>query len=72
MLTQDGSRQQNAALLEALNSSGRLFMVSTELGSKLVLRFALGATHVQQRHVEAAWHAISLQADKIVPAAPPS
>ncbi|KAK9829064.1 hypothetical protein WJX72_003711 [[Myrmecia] bisecta] len=53
------SREQNAALLETLNVSGKLFMVHTELAGQYTLRFALGSTNVQQRHVEAAWQEIS-------------
>ena len=65
-MVQDGSREENAALLEALNSSGQLFMVSTDIGGKLILRFALGAASVQQSHVEAAWQKISQQADQML------
>ncbi len=63
---QDATREQNAALLEALNSSGRLFLVHTDIGGELILRFALGSTQVQQQHVEAAWLEISQQADKLL------
>ena len=67
-MLQDGSREDNAALLEAVNSSGRLFMVSTELDGKLILRFALGATSVQQSHVEGAWREICQFADQMLSA----
>lgn len=56
----------NAALLEAINSSGKVFMVHTEVGGKFMLRFALGSTYVQQHHVEAAWAVIQSKADGVM------
>ena len=67
MNTQGVGKAGNAALLEAINSSGKLFMVHTELGNgKYTLRFALGSTHVQQHHVEAAWKVITSKAEIIL------
>ncbi len=56
----------NAALLEAINSSGKVFMVHTEVGGRFMLRFALGSTYVQQHHVEAAWEVIQSKADGVM------
>ena len=57
----------NAALLESINSSGKLFMVHTELNNGVyTLRFALGSTYVQQHHVEAAWEVITSKAEAIL------
>ena len=52
-----GDNQQRQ-LLEAINSSGRTFMVHTEVGGQFMLRFALGSTYVRQKHVENAWRVI--------------
>jgi aromatic-L-amino-acid/L-tryptophan decarboxylase len=62
----------NAALLEAVNASGEAFLIHTELssavpGEKLfTLRFALGSTNTQRRHVEAAWRLIDRKASEVL------
>src|SRR5690606_1255189 len=48
----------NRALLNRLNESGRLFLTHTELDGRFTLRFCVGQTHTEARHVEAAWAAI--------------
>lgn len=56
----------NAALLEAINATGKTFIIHTEVGGKYMLRFALGSTYVQRQHVEAAWKVITSQVDGIL------
>jgi len=56
----------NAALLEAINASGKVFMISTEVGGKYMLRFALGSTFVQPHHVQAAWEVIRGKVEKVI------
>lgn len=56
----------NAALLEAVNATGKTFIIHTEVGGKYMLRFALGSTYVQRQHVEAAWKVITSQVDGIL------
>ena len=53
-----GGDEANQRLLDELNASGRLYLTHTRLDSKLTLRMAIGSTGTEQRHVEAAWHAI--------------
>jgi aromatic-L-amino-acid decarboxylase len=48
----------NRALLERLNGSGRLYLTHTTLAGRLTLRFCVGQTQTEARHVEAAWEAI--------------
>jgi aromatic-L-amino-acid decarboxylase len=45
-------------LMDALNSSGDLFMTHTKLDGKVTLRFCVGQTYTQARHVEHAWQRI--------------
>ena len=56
----------NAALLEAINSSGKAFLIHTEIDGKYMLRFALGSTNVQAEHVKAAWSLIASKAEEVV------
>ena len=52
---QGASDDEAAALLAHVNSSGKTFLVDTELSGQRVLRFAVGGAHTQERHVRAAW-----------------
>ncbi len=48
----------NAGLLEAVNSTGKLFMTHTKLRGDYTLRLVVGQTSVEKRHVENAWDLI--------------
>lgn len=56
----------NAALLEAINSNGKAFLIHTEIDGKYMLRFALGSTNVQEEHVRAAWKLIASKAENVI------
>ncbi len=58
------SREVNAAILEAVNASGAAFLIHTELGGEFTMRMAIGATHTQQRHVDAAWTAVVAETER--------
>ncbi|HVV72766.1 MAG TPA: pyridoxal-dependent decarboxylase [Verrucomicrobiae bacterium] len=45
----------NRNLLERLNRSGKLYLTHTVLNGKFALRFCVGQTHTEARHVQAAW-----------------
>jgi len=51
----DGDNQK---LMDHLNQSGKLFLTHTRLDGKLTLRFCIGQTHTEARHVERAWELI--------------
>ncbi len=55
----------NQALMDRLNASGDLFLTHTKLGGKVALRFCVGQTHTQERHVERAWERIQQEAAKL-------
>ena len=56
-----GGDEPTEALMNRLNSSGRLYLTHTRLGGKLTLRFSIGQTHTGRRHVERAWALIREQ-----------
>jgi aromatic-L-amino-acid decarboxylase len=63
-----GADARNRALLERLNSGGRIYLTHTALrgpdgSDRVVLRMAIGATATQERHVRAAWDLIRAAAD---------
>lgn len=45
----------NQRLMESLNSSGKVYLTHTKLDGKFTLRFCVGQSHTEQRHVESAW-----------------
>jgi aromatic-L-amino-acid decarboxylase len=52
----------NQALMDRLNSSGDLYLTHTKLDGKLTLRFCVGQTNTEARHVERAWKRIQQEA----------
>jgi len=55
----------NQALMERLNASGDLFLTHTKLDGKFTLRFCVGQTQTQERHVERAWARIQEESTKL-------
>ena len=60
-----GSDEQNQRLMDALNASGDLYLTHTRLADRFVLRFCVGQTNTEARHVERAWQRIQQEADKL-------
>jgi len=57
--------QANQLLMDRLNSSGDLYLTHTKLDGKLTLRFCVGQTHTQARHVERAWQRIQQETGRL-------
>lgn len=55
----------NRRLLEALNQSGKAYLTHTVLNGRYTLRFCVGQTHTEARHVRQAWELIQEQAKKL-------
>ena len=54
--------QMNQDLMDRLNRSGDLYLTHTRLNDRLTLRFCVGQTNTQARHVERAWRRIQQEA----------
>jgi aromatic-L-amino-acid decarboxylase len=57
--------QANQLLMERLNRSGDLYLTHTKLDGKFTLRFCVGQTNTQDRHVERAWQRIQEETGKL-------
>ncbi|KAI3933877.1 hypothetical protein MKX01_028203 [Papaver californicum] len=48
----------NAKLLESVNASGQIYMTHAVVGGVYMIRFAVGATLTEERHVTGAWKVV--------------
>ncbi|MBZ5587903.1 MAG: aspartate aminotransferase family protein [Acidobacteriia bacterium] len=60
-----GGDALNRDLLDRVNNSGALFITQTMLDGRFTLRFCVGQTRTEERHVEAAWRKIQAVADEL-------
>jgi aromatic-L-amino-acid decarboxylase len=58
-----GSDDENRAILEKVNASGRVFMASTVLNGKLTLRLAIGQLETSWSDVQEAWDLLQKAAE---------
>jgi aromatic-L-amino-acid decarboxylase len=58
----------NAELLRRVNGSGAAYLTHTRVRGRHTLRFAIGGTRTEQRHVAAAWRLIQATADEVLAA----
>jgi aromatic-L-amino-acid/L-tryptophan decarboxylase len=57
--------EANQHLMDQLNGSGDLYLTHTKLDGKFTLRFCVGQTNTQARHVERAWQRIRQETEKL-------
>jgi aromatic-L-amino-acid/L-tryptophan decarboxylase len=60
-----GGDDSNQRLMDRLNQSGDLYLTHTRLNDRMTLRFCVGQTNTEQRHVERAWKRIQEEAAKL-------
>ncbi|MCL7043013.1 hypothetical protein MKW94_023393 [Papaver nudicaule] len=56
----------NAKLLESVNASGKIYMTHAVVGGVYMIRFAVGATLTEERHVTGAWKVVQEHTDAIL------
>ena len=64
--TLDRVNELNRRLLESINSSGWLYVTHAVIGGIYVIRFAVGATLTEERHVRSAWKVVQEHADALL------
>ncbi|KAI3845485.1 hypothetical protein MKX03_023420 [Papaver bracteatum] len=52
------TNEVNAKLLESVNASGKIYMTHAVVGGVYMIRFAVGATLTEERHVTGAWKVV--------------
>jgi len=60
-----GDDGANERLRDALNASGKMYLIHTKLDGAVVLRLAIGGTYTERRHVEQAWELIQGTAERV-------
>ncbi|KAK4794712.1 hypothetical protein SAY86_012706 [Trapa natans] len=62
----DTVNKVNEAFLQRINRTGRVFITHAVVEGTYVMRFAVGATLMEERHVRMAWKLVQHQADVIL------
>jgi aromatic-L-amino-acid decarboxylase len=57
----------NAAIMDAVNRAGAVFLSHTRLNGQFTIRLAVGNLRTARRHVEAAWEALQQAAKEVEP-----
>ena len=60
-----GADADNEQLMNRLNRSGELYLTHTRLSGRFTLRFSVGQTNTELRHVEHAWQRIREEASRL-------
>ena len=60
-----GGDDINIRLMEELNAGGRIYLTHTKLNGTVTLRFSIGQTNTERRHVEDAWRLITETAGRL-------
>ncbi|KAJ3693673.1 hypothetical protein LUZ60_009153 [Juncus effusus] len=57
--------EENERLMNLVNGTGRVYITHTVVGGKFMLRFAVGSTLSEERHVRSAWELIRKACDEM-------
>ncbi|XP_031500362.1 tryptophan decarboxylase TDC2-like [Nymphaea colorata] len=61
-----GGAEANRELMEAVNRTGKAYTTHTVVGGGYVLRFAVGASLTEERHVDGAWSLVQEKAKELM------
>jgi aromatic-L-amino-acid decarboxylase len=56
--TEEHLDRANAAIMDAVNASGEVFLSHTRLGARVTIRLAVGNLRTEPRHVDRAWELV--------------
>ncbi|KAM3390707.1 hypothetical protein ACQJBY_012363 [Aegilops geniculata] len=65
-MTEKDADEANRVLMENLNKTGKAYLAHTVVGDKFVLRFAVGSSLQEERHVRSAWDLIKKTTSSIM------
>ncbi|XP_062195083.1 tryptophan decarboxylase 1-like [Phragmites australis] len=65
-MTEEDADETNRELMERLNRTGKAYLVHTAVGNRFVLRFAVGSSLQEERHVRSAWELIKKTTSEIM------
>ncbi|KAG2581479.1 tryptophan decarboxylase 1-like [Panicum virgatum] len=65
-MTEEDAEAANRELMERLNRTGKAYLAHTAIGGKFVLRFAVGSSLQEERHVRSAWELIKKTTTEII------
>ncbi|UCF64796.1 MAG: aspartate aminotransferase family protein, partial [bacterium] len=55
----------NEKMVDRLNKSGKIYLTHTRLRDQFVIRFCIGQTYTDRRHIQEAWKLIGQTADRL-------
>jgi tyrosine decarboxylase len=65
-MTEEVADEMNRVLMDRLNRSGKAYLAHTVVGNRFVLRFAVGSSLQEERHVRSAWELIKKTTAQII------
>ncbi|CAO2142553.1 unnamed protein product [Urochloa humidicola] len=65
-MAEKDAERANRELVEVLNRSGKMYLTHTVIGGKFVVRFAVGSSLQEERHVRRAWELIKKTTTEII------
>jgi tyrosine decarboxylase len=65
-MTEEVADEMNRVLMDWLNRSGKAYLAHTVVGNRFVLRFAVGSSLQEERHVRSAWELIKKTTAQII------
>jgi aromatic-L-amino-acid decarboxylase len=57
--------ERNAAIIDAVNRTGEVFLSHTRLADRFAIRLAIGNVRTEERHVERAWELLRREASRL-------